>query len=153
MADPTATPQAAPTTTVTRNPFAMLVGLIAGVLMVVGGLLFDWLSGFESKGTDAGIEIFWSTEPAGGASFFTSAGFVILIIAVVTLLGAATSRAGLVTFGGILAVLAFVLVMISFYRLEGADLGIGDAGLGLWGILVGGVLALVSGIAGKRVSA
>ena len=152
MADPTIAPQA-PTTTVTRNPFAMLVGLIAGVLMVVGGLLLDWLSGTESKGTDAGFEIFFSTDPSGGASFFTSAGFVVLLIAVITLLGAATSRGGLVTFGGILAVLAFVLVIITFYRVEAAEIGIGDAGLGLWAILVGGVLALVAGIAGRRVSA
>jgi hypothetical protein len=46
-------------------------------------------------------------------------------------------------------VLAYVLVLISFYRLEGADLGIGDAGMGLWAILAGGVLAIIAGAMGR----
>jgi hypothetical protein len=128
----------------------MLLGLIAGILMIVGAMFLDWLSALASKGTDAGIAIFWSTNPAGEPSFFASAGFVVLIIAAITLLGAALGRGGWVVLGGVLAVLAFVLVIVSFYRLEGADLGIGDAGLGLWGILVGGVLAIIAGSMSRR---
>jgi hypothetical protein len=75
---------------------------------------------------------------------------VVLIIGVITLIGAAMGRGGWLTYGGVLAVLAFVLTIISFYRLEAADLGIGDAGLGLWAILVGGVLAIVAGLMGRR---
>jgi hypothetical protein len=134
----------------TSNPIALFVGLIAGVLMVVGGVFLDLVSGFPSKATDSGADIFWSVTPADQPSFFASAAFVILVIAAITLLGAATSRGGWLVFGGILAVAAFVLVMISFYRVEGADLGIGDAGMGLWTILVGGVLAIVAGSTSRR---
>ncbi|MGH2711891.1 MAG: hypothetical protein ACRDH9_11895 [Actinomycetota bacterium] len=148
MTEPATAPPAP--TAVTRNPFAMLVGLIAGALMIVGAMFLDWLSGFGSKGIDAGADIFWSTEPASDPSFFASAGFVVLIVALITLAGAALARSGWMVLGGVLGILAFVLTIVSFYRVEGADLGIGDAGLGLWAILVGGVLALVAGIAGRR---
>ena len=147
--------QPAPTApaTTTSNPAAMILGLIGGVLLVLGGLLFDWLSGVPTKGVDNGIAIFWSTDVEGDVSFFTSAGLVILIIAAVTLIGAALNRAAWVLLGGILALVAFLLVTINVYRFEGADLGIGDYGLGLWAILVGGVVALAAGIMGRRATA
>ena len=133
----------------TRNPVTMILGLLGGALIVIGALFLDWLSGVASKGTEAGISIFWSTDPAADPSFFASAGFVVLIIGAITLIAAAMGRGGWLIYGGVLGVLAYVLVLISFYRLEGADLGIGDAGLGLWAILVGGVLAIVAGAMGR----
>ena len=139
--------QTAPATD--RGMVAMVLGILGAVLMVVGGLFFDWLSGIKSMGTDASISIFWSTDTAGEASFFSSAGFVVLIVAAITLIAAAMRRWGWVLYGGILAVLAFVLVIVTFYRLEG-DLGIGDAGLGLWMILLGGIVAIVAGMMGRR---
>jgi hypothetical protein len=129
----------------------MMLGILGGVLMVVGALFFDWLSAIESKGTDASISIFWSTNMDGEASFLASAGFVVLIVAAITLIAAAMRRWGWVLYGGILAVLAFVLVIITFYRLGGSpSLGIGDAGLGLWMILAGGILAIFAGAMGRR---
>lgn len=142
-------PQTAPAVA-TRNPATMLLGLIGAALIIVGAVFLDWLVGIASKGLDAGVSIFWSTDPSADPSFFASAGFVVLVIGVLTLIGAALARGGWVVYGGVLAVLAFVLVLISFYRLEGADLGIGDAGLGLWAILAGGVLAIVAGMMGRR---
>ncbi len=141
-------PQTAPAAN--TNSTAMILGVLAGVLMVAGAMFFDWLSGVDSKGTDSGVSIFWSTDPAGEPMFFASAGFVVLIMAAITLIGAAMKRYGWVLYGGVLGVLGYVLVMISFYRFEGTDLGIGDAGLGLWMILGGGVLAIVSGVMGRR---
>jgi hypothetical protein len=142
-------PQTAPAVS-TGNSMTMILGVIGAILMVVGAFFFDWISGVASKGTDAGIAIFWSTNPAAEPSFFASAGFVVLVIAVITAIGAAMGRSGWVIYGGVLAVLAFVLPIISFYRLKGADLGIGDAGLGLWAILVGGVVAIAAGAMGRR---
>ena len=133
----------------TRNPVTMILGLLGGALIVIGALFLDWLSGVASKGTEAGISIFWSTDPAADPSFFASAGFVVLIIGAITLIAAAMGRGGWLVYGGVLGVLAYVLVLISFYRLEGADLGIGDAGMGLWAILAGGVLAIVAGAMGR----
>jgi hypothetical protein len=140
-------PQTAP---VAGNNTPMMLGVLAGALMVVGAMFFDWLSGFDSKGADNGVAIFWSTDVEGEPMFFASAGFVVLLMAAITLIGAAMRRYGWVLYGGILAVLGFVLIMISFYRLEGANLGIGDAGLGLWMILAGGILAIAAGVMGRR---
>jgi hypothetical protein len=141
-------PQTAPATSTTS--VSMMLGIVAGALMVVGAMFFDWLSGVDSKGPDNGASIFWSTDPAAGPMFFASAGFVVLVMAAITLIAAAMRRWGWVMYGGILAVLGFVLVMISFYRVEGANLGIGDAGLGLWMILAGGILAIVAAVMGRR---
>ncbi len=133
-----------------RNPVTAVLGLIAGVVIIVGGTLLDWLSGSPSKALDIGIEIFWSVTSATDPSFFASAGFAVLAIGAITLIGAGTARGGLVVFGGMLAVTAFVLVIVSFYRVEVANLGIGDAGLGLWAILAGGVLAFTAGAMSRR---
>jgi hypothetical protein len=134
----------------TGNPITMVLGLIAGTVIIGGGLFLDWLSGSSSKAAESGFEIFWSVTPASDPSFFSSAAFVVLIIGAITSLGAALARGGVVVFGGMLAVLAFVLVMVSFYRVQVADLGIGDAGPGLWAILVGGGLAIVAGSMARR---
>jgi hypothetical protein len=129
----------------------MVVGILAALLMALGAMVFDWLSGIASKGTDASISIFWSPDTAGDATFVSSAGFVVLVFAVLTLIAAAMRRWGLVLYGGIVAVLAFLLVIITFYRVEGdPGVGIGDAGLGLWMILAGGILAIVAAVMGRR---
>lgn len=135
----------------TSNSVTMIGGVLGAILMVVGAVFLDWLSGgIPSKGLDAGVAIFWSTEPSADPSFFASAGFVVLILAVITLAGALLGRGAWVVLGGVLAVLAVVLTVISYFRFEGADLGIGDMGLALWAILVGGVVAIVAGAMGRR---
>ena len=142
---PTQTPPVA-----TGNPITMVVGLIAGAIIIGGGMFLDWLSGIPSKPEESGFEIFWSPTPPSEPSFFASAAFVVLVIGAITLLGAAMARGGMVVFGGLLSVLAFVLVLISFYRIQLASLGLADAGPGLWALLVGGVLAIVAGSMARR---
>jgi hypothetical protein len=143
-------PQSQTPPVATGNPITMVVGLIAGAVIIGGGMFLDWLSGSPSKPADSGFEIFWSPTPTSDPSFFASAAFVILVIGAITLLGSALARGGLVVFGGLLAVLAFVLVIISFYRVQVASLGLGDAGAGLWALLVGGALAVVAGSMARR---
>ena len=137
-----------------RSMVPMMLGVLAGVLMILGAVFFDWLSAFESKGTEASISIFWSPDTTGNASFFLSAGFVVLVFAALTMIAAALRRWGWVLYGGIVAVLAFVLVIVTFYRLGGdPGVGIGDAGLGLWMILAGGILGIVAAVRGRRPAA
>ncbi len=133
-----------------RNTVPMMLGVLAGILMVAGAMFFDWLSGVPSKGADNGAAIFWSTDVESEPMFFASAGFVVLVLAAITLIAAAMRRWDWMLYGGILAVLGFVLVLITFYRVEGTQLGMGDSGLGLWMILAGGVLAIVAGMMGRR---
>lgn len=146
------TPQTAPAAAPAADTgmISMTLGILAAVLMIVGAMFLDWLSAGASKGTEASVSIFWSPDAGGEPSFFTSAGFVVLIVAAITLIAAAMRRWGWVLYGGILAALAYVLVIVTFYRVETPSLGIGDAGMGLWAILAGGILAIVAGIMGRR---
>jgi len=141
-------PQTAPAASGSSTPMGL--GILAGALMVAGAMFLDWLSGVDSKGSDSGVDIFWSTDPAAEPMFFASAGFIVLLMAAITLIGAGMRRYGWVLYGGILAVVGFVLVIITFYRVEDAGLGIGDAGLGLWAILLGGIVAIAAGMMGRR---
>lgn len=141
-------PQTAPAASSSQTP--MILGVLAGALMVAGAMFLEWLSGADIKGTDTGVAVFWSTDPAAEPMFFASAGFIVLLMAAITLVGAGMRRYGWVLYGGILAVVGFVLFIITLYRVEDAGLGIGDAGLGLWAILLGGILAIAAGVMGRR---
>lgn len=144
-------PDAAPAAT--RNPTAMILGVVGAVLVVAGALL-DWISDVpDTAGLDAPVAVFWSTDLSADASFFTSAGFVLIVIAAITLIGAGASRGGVVLLGGVLGVLAFALVVITLLRVEEVELGIGDFALGLWAILVGGVVTIAAGLMGRRATA
>jgi hypothetical protein len=128
----------------------MMIGVLASVLMVLGAMCFDWLDS-DSQGTEASISFFWSPDTAGGATFFKSAGLVVLIVAAMTLIATVRRRWGWVMYGAVLAVLAFVLVIVTFYRLGGdPPVEIGDAGPGLWLILAGGILGIVAAVMGRR---
>lgn len=150
MAQPA--PQMAPAT---RNPISMILGVLAAAVIVLGAILLSWLSGgTESfKGTDAPISMFWSTDLTVEVSFLSSAGLIILGIGAIVLIGGLINRNGLLVVGGLLAVIAFALIVITLLRLELVDIGVGDFGIGLWAILVGGVVAIAAGIMGRRATA
>lgn len=150
MTEPATGPSAAPAAT--RNPTAMILGALGAVLIAVGAFV-NWISDTDTtSGLDTPIEVFWSTE-FGEATFLSSAGFVLLIIAAITLIGAVIVRSGITLLGGALGLLAFVLIVITLLRLEVFDLGIGDFAIGLWSVAVGGILGIVAGLMGRRVAA
>lgn len=142
-------------TPATRNPISMILGVLAAAVIVLGAILLSWLSGgTESfKGTDAPISMFWSTDLTVEVSFLSSAGLIILGIGAIVLIGGLINRNGLLVVGGLLAVIAFALIVITLLRLELVDIGVGDFGIGLWAILVGGVVAIAAGIMGRRATA
>lgn len=139
----------------TRNPISMILGVLAAAVIVLGALVLSWLTGGTGsfKGTDGPISMFWSTDLAVEVSFLSSAGLIILGIGVIVLIGGLINRNGLLVVGGLLAVIAFALIVITLLRLEVVDIGVGDFGIGLWAILVGGVLAIAAGIMGRQASA
>jgi hypothetical protein len=144
-------PQTAPAAT--RNPTAMILGVVGALLVILGGFLFNWLSsgaiGF--KGTDAPISLLWSSsDSAVEVSFASSAGLIVIAIGVIALIGALIARTGLLVIGGVLGVLAYALVAINLIRIDALDIGIGDFGLGLWAILIGGILPIVAGLMSRR---
>src|SRR5688572_15368365 len=108
----------------------MILGVLGAALIAVGAFA-NWISDSDTTaGVDTPITVFWSTE-FGEAMFLSSAGFVLLIIAAITIIGAVTGRSGTTLLGGVLGLLAFVLIVITLLRLEAFDLGIGDFAIGL----------------------
>ena len=116
--------------------------------MILGALL-DWLRAGDSKGIDTPIQVFWGVNrPPGSAdNFAVSAGFVVIVLGLLVILGAALSRGGLARVGAVLGIVAVVLFTITVYRVH---LNAGDLGLGVWLVLIGSILALVGGYVAPR---
>jgi hypothetical protein len=128
-----------------------LVTLLAALLLA-GGAFMDWtadgLNAICAAGADGCLRYdvfaqrFLDVDPGvpqtgtldGLFSFATSIGIPVLALAVVVLLGIRTGAAA--WFGGVVSVL-----LIAGYLIVA-----GDAGLGLWAALAGGVLAIVGGL-------
>lgn len=127
---------------------AARIGLtLLGAAGLIVGPLLDWISGGPSKGTEVELKIFYSTDVAGEADFITSAGFVVLIVGLVAILGLALPRGWLSSLAGALGIVAYALFVITLFRAEG---GFGDIGIGMWLILAGGLMALSGGFFGSR---
>ena len=126
----------------------LILGVLGGALMILGALL-DWLRAGESKGIENPVQVFWGlNRPPGSAdNFMVSAGFVVIVLGFLVILGAALSRGGLARVGAVLGIVAVVLFTITIYRVK---LNVGDLGIGVWVILVGSIAALVGGYVAPR---
>jgi hypothetical protein len=127
----------------------VLLTVLGAASMVVGAFL-RWASFEGSEGVDAPIGVFWTPNVQGDADLISSAGAVFILLAVLAVVGLALRTGVLTRVAGALAIVGFVLVVITIYRIEGANLGIGDVREGLWLILAGGILALIGGFLGTR---
>ncbi len=139
--------------TLTRNPTTMILGVI-GAALITAGAFFSWIAPATSaEGTSMPISLFWSIEYStteANPSFFASAGFIVILIGLITLIAALLDRAGWVLYGGILALIAFVLIAVSLTRVQAVDIGPGDYGIGAWAIGLGAVVSIAAGIRGRR---
>ena len=118
----------------------VLLTVGAAVLLLIGSFL-EWAQGTD--GSELAVQSFWATD-AGMAGFFSSAGLVTAIAGAVIILGLAFRGGWLTRFAGAVALVAFTLVVIQMGR-EGSLDTLQDVGMGLWFVLVGGVLALIGG--------
>jgi hypothetical protein len=124
--------------------------LIGAAGLIVGSFL-HWFTDSGVKSTKIPVKIFWSTNiQSANASFVASAGFVTIVIGLIALLGLAARTGALTRLAGVLGIVAFVLFVITLYRVKQPNLTIGDVGVGMWIILAGGVVALVAGFFGSR---
>ena len=135
--------QAPPTARAAPFLPGLIVGIVGGALMILGAFL-DWVSGGrDATGIDAPIEVFWDPNiDRQPENFLTSAGFVVIVLGLLVILGSALGRGGLARFGAVFGIVAVVLLIISLYRAGG---NVGDLGIGVWAILVGSIVALVAG--------
>jgi hypothetical protein len=125
----------------------LILGLLGAAGMIVGPFL-DWADGV--RGTEIEFRAFFSTEAGGQAGFAASAGFTLLVLGVIALIGLAFKSGWLTSLAAGLGLLACVLLVITVYR---AGAGLGDLAVGFWVAAIGSVLALLASMfgAGSRV--
>jgi hypothetical protein len=162
-----ATPVTAPATTtaaVDVGPSAgglslrIILTLIGAALMILGAFLGWFNFGDVPEGAQvpgaAGTEMNWSilydTDDPFGASFFTSIGFIAIVLGLVALLGLALKTGWLTRLAGVLGIVVVVLYAITLYRVEDAGLSISELGIGAWMVAAGGLIVLVAGFLGSR---
>ena len=147
MTEPAASSMPAP-----RNTTTMALAVIGGLLTIAGGFL-SWVTDIpDTEGTKAPISLFFQPIDANTAdtSLITSAGIVVAILGLIILIGAFTARHTMTLVGGVLTLIAFVLVAMNLMRTELVEVRLGDLGLGVWAIGLGGLLAVVAGVMGRR---
>jgi hypothetical protein len=128
---------------------------LGAVGMIVGAFL-DWFGG--DRGTDLSYRVFFQPVRDIGPgltpleineqAFLTSAGSVVIAIAVLALVGLAGSW--ITRLAGALGVAAFVLFAISVYRTETASSFLDSMEIGAWLVLIGSVITLIGGFVGTR---
>ena len=130
----------------------VLLTLLGAAGMIYGAFL-SWLR-FPGAPRSPGTEIQWDafinpTAPEA-TSFWTSAGFVIIVLGILAVIGLAFRTGWLTSLSGALALAAMILLAITFYRIQEVDLGIENFGPGAWLIVGGGLAALIGGFFGAR---
>lgn len=106
----------------------------------------------------AGIEWNWSvlysTDDPFDASFFTSIGFIAIVLGLLAVLGLALRTGWLTRLAGALAIVIVILYAISLYRVPAEDadggFGIAQIGIGAWLVALGGLIVLIAGFLGSR---
>ena len=135
-------------TTTTGTPPAsfgvrLILTIIGAAGMVIGAFL-DWTGGMA--GTNLTVRSLWSRSMTSTATFFTSAGVVMIALGLIALLGMAAGSGWLTRLAGSLGIIAFVLFAIEVYRVaSGAAVEIGA-----WVSLLGSVVVLLAGVFGGR---
>jgi hypothetical protein len=118
----------------------VLVALGAAGLFV--GAFLEWVNGIN--GIDLSNRVFFTTDVRTTTQFVASAGLVTIAIGLVAMLGLTLISGWVVRLAGIAGIIAFVLSVISMARAQGFSLP-QDIGVGLWVLLAGSVVTLVSG--------
>lgn len=113
--------------------------LIGAGALIVGSFL-EWLAVDGATGRTAEIRAFWSTD-VEAVGYFASAGFLLLLVALVAL-------AGLLSSGGLVTAVMGLVSVAAFAMFWSTWTGTEDLGIGMWLILAGGVTTLIGGALG-----
>jgi Mn2+/Fe2+ NRAMP family transporter len=122
----------------------VILTLFGAALLIVGAML-DWVNGIA--GTSMSWEAFYRTTLSGGSRFITSAGAIVIGVAILGLIGLATRGGWLIRLAGALGIVAFVLFLIQAIRADVVN-AVDDLQVGLWLILAGGVVTVIGGFLG-----
>jgi hypothetical protein len=118
---------------------------LSGAALLIVGAMVDWVNGIA--GTSMSWEAFYRTTLSGGSRFITSAGAIVIGIAILGLIGLATRGGWLIRLAGALGIAAFVLFLIQTIRADVVN-ALDDLQVGMWLVLAGGVVTVIGGFVG-----
>jgi uncharacterized membrane protein YidH (DUF202 family) len=124
---------------------ARVIVVLGGAGVLIAGAMLDWVKGMA--GTSMSGEAFYRTQMGGGYRFMTSAGVIVIGLAVLALIGLAGLGAWLTRLAGALGIVAFPLFVIQAVRANVVNT-VSDIQIGMWLVLAGGFLALIGGLIG-----
>jgi hypothetical protein len=122
-----------------------LILTLVGAALLIAGAMLDWVNGIV--GTSMSWEAFYRTTLSGGSRFITSAGAIVIGVAILGLIGLATRGGWLIRLAGALGIVAFVLFLIQAIRADVVN-AVDDLQVGMWLILAGGIVTVIGGFLG-----
>ncbi|MDQ3991664.1 MAG: hypothetical protein M3245_05075 [Actinomycetota bacterium] len=151
----TVVPAAVETGVPAGGAIVRIVLTVAGAAAMIVGAFVNWLRGEAggagvTRGVDIEYSVFWSTEPGFQQGLVTSAGLVVIALAVLALVGLAFRSGWLTRLAGALGIVAMALFAITLYRVPDANLSIGHIGPGAWLVVAGALVVVVAGFLGSR---
>src|SRR5438094_6973489 len=157
MAEPayqyTAPPAAAPAPTVRVRTWTpglvvrIVLTLLGAAGMIVGAFL-RWIHGITGVQLDA--RALWRTEFLNTSTFVRTAGFVVIVLGLLAIVGLAPRGGWLTRLAGVLGIVAFVLFTIELDRTPGRQFPDPGAWVGAWTALSGSIIAMIAGFFGTR---
>lgn len=120
----------------------ILLTLLGAAGLVIGGFL-KWTT--DIGGTKLGVRAFWTTAFRSTEVFVETAGFAMIVLGLVAVIGLALDSGWLTRLAGALAIVGLILLGIEVYRSAANE----TFQLGTWIVLVGAVLTLIAGFVGS----
>ncbi len=122
-----------------------LLTLAGAAGLIIGGFM-NWIHGMN--GVDLSARAFYQRTFAHDGNFVTTAGFAMIVLGLLALVGLAPRSGWLTRLCGALGIVGFALFAIQVSRAHMAFPGSIDAGA--WVCLAGGVVGLIGGFFGTR---
>jgi hypothetical protein len=117
---------------------------LLGTAAIVVGAFLEWTAGID--GTKLDIRAFWTTTLRSTGVFVQTAGFAMIVLGLVAVIGLALGTGWVTRLAGAVAIVGLILFGIEVYR-SAADESVQ---LGAWIVLAGAVVTLVAGFFGSQ---
>ena len=117
--------------------------LLGAAGLVIGAFL-KWTAGID--GTKLDSRAYWTTTLRSTGVFVQTAGFAMIVLGLVAVIGLALGSGWLTRLAGAVAIVGLILIGIEVYRAPGH----GSLQLGVWVVLAGAVLTIVAGFFGLQ---
>jgi hypothetical protein len=128
---------------------ARMVLTLAGAAALMVGPFLTWFRPLDATGVELSYRVFWQESTSlGNVPFLSSAGFVVIALGLLVVLGLAFRAGWLTSLAGLAAIAGFALYLIVLYRAVRTPAR-ESLGMGPWLVLGGGILAVVGGFLGS----